>query len=60
MDVTGTPLVPGNFGRDCPGNGENTPSECCCEECDFMLCCILEDWMQRCGGCLHQDCPRKK
>ena len=42
-DVTGTELIPGNYGRDCPGNGEHQGGECCCEECDYMLLCF-PDW----------------
>ena len=44
IDVTGTVLIPGNGGEDCPGNGNhhNTEGivECCCEECDYRLCCL--------------------
>ena len=37
IDVTGTILIPGNCGSDCPGcSGWN----CCCDECDYMLCCL--------------------
>ena len=47
IDVTGTPLIPGDQGRLCPGNGETTdqdgdPTECCCDECDYMLACFPE------------------
>ena len=45
LDVTGTPLTPGNNGDDCLGNGEHTdenglPIECCCDECDYYLECF--------------------
>lgn len=46
-DITGIPLIPGNRGCHCPGNG-TTPDEngntieCCCEECDYMLECFSE------------------
>lgn len=40
LDVTGTPLVPGNEGKDCPGNGTDPRYECCCDECDYMLDCF--------------------
>lgn len=37
--------IPGNNGRDCPLNGEHFDDngkliECCCDECDYMMCCI--------------------
>ena len=35
-------LVPGNGGWDCPGNGLTEEIECCCDECDYMLCCMEE------------------
>lgn len=41
-DVIGVQLIPGNQGKDCPGNGENPEIECCCDECDFLLWCIEE------------------
>ena len=37
VDVTGVVLIPGNQGRDCPGNGNQPNIECCCDECDYML-----------------------
>jgi hypothetical protein len=40
IDVTGTKLIPGNHGKDCPGNGEHEGIECCCDECNYMLCCF--------------------
>ena len=40
IDVTGIILMPGNQGKDCPGNGANPAIECCCDECDYMLCCF--------------------
>lgn len=57
-DITGTLLIPGNLGRDCPGNGENPDVECCCEECDYMVCCIEAHWYDRCCDCLNRDCLR--
>ena len=48
IDITGIELIPGNSGKDCPGNGEHYDEngeliECCCDECDFYLCCIGEE-----------------
>ena len=53
IDVTGVELIPGNGGKNCPGNGEHideygVPIECCCDECDYMLCCY--------EGCLGAVC----
>ena len=31
--------VPGNGGRNCPGNGNTEGVECCCDECDYLICC---------------------
>ena len=57
LDITGIELIPGNFGKDCPGNGDE--SECCCDECDYYLCCITEKWQTLCEKCTDADCPRK-
>ena len=59
VDITGTILVPGNMGNDCPGNGTHPDVECCCNECDYMLCCIDEDFPARCSACQDPDCPRR-
>ena len=47
VDVTGIVLIPGNGGRDCPGNGET--GECCCDECDYMIKCLTEEEKERFG-----------
>ena len=49
VDVTGVTLMPGNRGENCPGNGKHYDAngelvECCCDECDYMLCCFPEAW----------------
>lgn len=56
IDITGTILIPGNGGSDCPGNGSHYDAngrliECCCDECDYMICCIG-------AGC--EDCKGEK
>lgn len=56
VDVTGTILIPGNGGRDCPGNGEK--GECCCDECDYLLCCFDETTEPDCKLCMDRNCPR--
>ena len=45
IDITGIKLTPGNKGEDCMGNGKhydnsNDLIECCCDECDYFLCCF--------------------
>lgn len=45
IDISGIELLPGNRGSDCLGNGEHFDEfgnkiECCCDECDYMLCCF--------------------
>ena len=57
IDVTGTILIPGNFGNDCPGNGEHEGIECCCDECDYMLCCLEDHNMESCASCHDKYCP---
>lgn len=42
-DATGITLIPGNKGMDCPGNGKNAGLNCCCNECDYMMCCLEND-----------------
>ena len=58
VDVTGVMLVPGNGGRDCPGNGEHDTIECCCNECDYLLCCTENPNENWCLSCQNKDCPR--
>ena len=61
-DPTGVMLVPGNHGKDCPGNGQHTDDagnalECCCDECDYWQCCA-EDASPLCHFCHDAVCPR--
>ena len=56
VDVTGTILLPGNGGNNCPGNGKNPNIEYCCDECDYMLCC-LPDVIPECNICADIACP---
>lgn len=61
-DVTGIELTPGNNGEDCKGNGKHFDEngnliECCCDECNYLLCCTVESPM--CSECADDDCPRK-
>lgn len=62
IDITGTALIPGNSGADCPGNGRHTGSggdliECCCEECDYMICCYADRLKSPCETCPDENCP---
>ena len=59
VDVTGIELIPGNQGKDCPGNGRNPIIECCCNECDYFLCCMDETFSKCCAKCQDVYCPRK-
>ncbi len=56
MDVTGTVLTPGQDGADCLGNGLHPGVECCCDECDYLLCCLGQT---DCAQCKDSRCPRK-
>ena len=62
IDCTGVILTPGNYGNDCLGNGEHVdengqPIECCCDECDYMLCCFTECASEDCAHCNDLECP---
>ena len=57
-DMMSIELTPGNYGQDCIGNGTYEDIECCCDECDFMLCCIEDHWETYCAFCKFQNCPR--
>lgn len=39
IDVTGIILIPGNQGNACPGSWEHAGLDCCCDECDYLMCC---------------------
>ncbi len=63
IDVTGIRLTPGNNGRDCAGNGEHRDIfgniiECCCDECDYLLCCMEDNLLYSCISCDNKECPR--
>lgn len=63
VDVTGVRLIPGNNGRDCMGNGEHSDMfgniiECCCDECDYLLCCTGNSFSYSCMYCDNKECPR--
>ncbi len=61
IDVTGVELSPWDSDK-CLGNGEHIDEngneiECCCEECDYYLCCISTD-ANKCEGCYDLKCPK--
>ncbi len=65
IDVTGIELIPGNKGKDCPGNGEHYDIngeliECCCDECDYMICCLDSHDDSLCKNCTSARCPRSE
>lgn len=57
MDVNKMMLIPGNCGNDCPGNWENAGLNCCCDECDYMMCCLETHDMNACKRCTDNECP---
>jgi len=64
-DITGTILTPGNFGKDCLGDGRHYDKkgkliECCCEDCGYLLCCTSEFSEADCKRCKHRRCPRNE
>lgn len=61
LDITGIYLTPGNNGADCLGNGKHFDAdgnrlECCCDECDYLMCCAYQE---ECTICNDTKCPRK-
>ena len=64
-DITGIELTPGNCGKDCKGNGEHYDEngellECCCDECDYMMCCLFGDFSDEFEVCDDVYCSRSK
>ncbi len=64
IDVTGIILTPGNMGKDCMGNGRHFDKkgnllECCCDECDYFICCTDMHNDEECINCTDIDCPKK-
>ena len=57
-DITGTVLMPGKRGEDCSGNGTSPDIECCCDECDYLMCCQPDQDPKQCMTCEDKNCPR--
>lgn len=62
IDITGIELTPGNHGEDCKGNGKHIDEngnfiECCCDECNYLFCCISDE--VNCSECIDSPCLRK-
>ena len=55
IDVTGVELTPGEPDV-CLGNGAHG-FECCCDECDYMLCCLETHDYSQCSTCNDKNCP---
>ena len=65
VDVTGIELTPGNNGNNCLGNGEHLDEngkliDCCCDECDYLICCLSTKNHIECHKCSDELCPRSK
>ena len=61
----GVKYIPGNGGKDCPSNGEHKDAfgniiECQCDECDYYLCCIDENFEKHCTKCCEFECKNNK
>ncbi len=62
VDITGIILTPGNCGKDCNGNGRHTTIfgkeiECCCDECSYMMNCLISPSPDKCSKCTEENCP---
>ena len=51
---TGILLSPGDHGEVYIGNGDNPGNECCCDECDYYLCCF-PDWNEPLSPSKYSD-----
>ena len=57
IDITGIELTPGDRGENCLGNGLHEGYECCCDECNYMMCCLPTHTKEKCLVCRETICP---
>jgi len=57
IDITGIKLMPGNGGKECPGSWKFAGDNCCCDGCDYMLCCLDTHDSKECVTCMDKYCP---
>ena len=60
IDVTGIVLTPKS--EHCLGDGRHFDEnglliECCCDECDYLMCCTGIFLTMQCEDCKDADCP---
>ena len=65
IDITGIELTPGRGGRYCLGNGDHYDRYgnwmgCCCDECDYLVCCTDMKGRKECKTCEDLFCPFAK
>ena len=63
--ISGIVLIPGHGGKECMGNGKHKTKngnviECCCEECDYLMCCSEDFDSTKCALCTDINCPNSK
>ena len=61
----GIPLTSGNGGRNCLANGrffdkQGKPIESCCDECDYLMCCVGDYTDADCRVCDDPFCPHSQ
>ena len=64
-DVTGIELTPGHNGDFYKGSGKHIDkngvlSDCCCDECDYAICCFVMKDYDNCDSCFDADCPHSQ
>ncbi len=60
IDVTGIELTPGMRGEHCQGNGMYNKFICCCDECNYQMCCLDPAPEDKCLECFDEECPRSR
>ncbi|MBO7148685.1 MAG: hypothetical protein J6V93_02405 [Clostridia bacterium] len=62
LDYSGIILNQGYGGKNCRGNGEHYNDDgmlidCCCDECDYLMCCLKIQGYGDCKRCKDTVCP---